>query len=359
MLDSKKVLNIVQADLYSSITGTVYNEHIVPLLRLKKNVIAFNLLDSSEIRFPIELKVFCAKGRIIKYIKNLLIISKEKNTIFNFHAVHLSIFLIIGMVFSSIRNLKKIHTVHTSFGNYKFRNKIFALLSYLIADKVIFCSLSSFESHPILIKKYLEKKYVVIQNAVNLDEINKVSKGVTENRKTITFVGRLIKIKNPIFLLKTYLELFNFKDIDLQFIGEGELKDELKEIISKNNLEKNVKLLGLIEREKVYKKLKKTDLFVSTSYIEGLPIAVLEAIGCKCSIFLSNIPPHKEIAKKIPNITLFENDNIIELKTLIQSHFDITNNQLKKELEENYKSLEINFSINKMLEKYEEEYNKL
>lgn len=359
MLDNKKKLNIVQADLYSSITGTVYNEHILPLLKLRKDVIAFNLLESSEINFPTELKVFCAKGKIVKYIKNLLIISKKRNVVFNFHAVHLSVFLIIGMIFPTVRRLKKIHTVHTSFGNYKFRNKIFALLSYLIADKVIFCSLSSFESQPIFIKKYLEKKYAIIQNAVNLDEINKVSKEIIDNRKTITFVGRLIKIKNPIFLLKAYLRLSNFKEIDLQFIGEGELKDELKRIINKNNLESNVKLLGLIEREKVYKKLKETDLFISTSHIEGLPIAVLEAIGCKCSIFLSNIPSHKEIAKKIPNITLFENDNITELKVLIENHFFTTDSKLKKELEENYKSLQVNFSINKMLEKYEREYNKL
>jgi glycosyltransferase involved in cell wall biosynthesis len=57
-----------------------------------------------------------------------------------------------------------------------------------------------------------------------------------------------------------------------------------------------VKLPGLIPRNDVYEALANADLFVSTSYGEGLPIAALEAMACRCPVILSDIQPHRELA---------------------------------------------------------------
>ena len=46
------------------------------------------------------------------------------------------------------------------------------------------------------------------------------------------------------------------------------------------------------------------DLLVSASSVEGLPIAVLEAMVSRCPVVLSDIPPHREIADGVGFIPL-------------------------------------------------------
>ncbi|HSR23706.1 MAG TPA: glycosyltransferase, partial [Candidatus Eisenbacteria bacterium] len=57
-----------------------------------------------------------------------------------------------------------------------------------------------------------------------------------------------------------------------------------------------VELTGLLPREQVYGRLLDADVFLSTSRIEGLPVAVIEAMACRRPVVLSDIPAHREIA---------------------------------------------------------------
>lgn len=346
---------IIHGDLNSSVTGNVYNEHILPLLKNTDfKIIAFNILPSEEVKFPKELSVYCANNNIIRAVKNLLEVSKEKNVIFNFHAVHISVVIFLGLLFPSIRKLIKIHTVHTSFGNYKLRNKILAFLSYFLADKVIFCSYSSYSSQPKLIKNYLYHKYVVIQNGVNLEKINNINIKKRKNKIEIIVLGRLINIKNPILILKVFKKLKNNKNMILRYIGEGNLKSVILKKIKDLGLEKNVILDGLLSREEVYEKLKKADLLISSSTIEGFPVSVLEGIACKCSIILSSIPSHIEIKQTIKNIQIFSSEE--ELIKKIEEYEVKTEEEIQKEVEENYINLKKNFSLDIVLKKYNQEY---
>ena len=81
---------------------------------------------------------------------------------------------------------------------------------------------------------------------------------------------------------------------ELWFVGTGEKFEEYRQKYAY----KNVKFWG--RRDDIPNLLNIADVFVSSSESEGLPLAVLESIGCGTPVILSNIPQHKEILDKLP-----------------------------------------------------------
>ena len=61
-----------------------------------------------------------------------------------------------------------------------------------------------------------------------------------------------------------------------------------------NNLK--VEILPYMKREKLFSHMKTFNLFVSTSYSEGLPESVVQAISLSLPLILSDIPAHNELS---------------------------------------------------------------
>jgi glycosyltransferase involved in cell wall biosynthesis len=122
-------------------------------------------------------------------------------------------------------------------------------------------------------------------------------------------VGRLIEIKNPFVVLSSFLE-YPCADSRLVFIGEGHLEDDLRAHAPSRPNGVTVDFTGLISRTHVYRKLAEANLFVSASRSEGMPVAILEAMACRCPVVLSDIPPHREIVKDADFIPLIDPDDV-------------------------------------------------
>ena len=58
-------------------------------------------------------------------------------------------------------------------------------------------------------------------------------------------------------------------------------------------------LVGVVTRAQVYKFLIDSTVYISASKWEGIGVANLEAAALGCYPFLSDIPPHREIAENI------------------------------------------------------------
>jgi L-malate glycosyltransferase len=103
-------------------------------------------------------------------------------------------------------------------------------------------------------------------------------------------VGNLRKQKNYPYLV----EAFRYvpPNVSLDIYGEGSLFDELQQQI--NEYKVNIRLRGL--HSAMYEVLPDYDAFVMSSFYEGQPLSLLEAMAIGLPSLLSDIPVLKEVA---------------------------------------------------------------
>lgn len=98
----------------------------------------------------------------------------------------------------------------------------------------------------------------------------------TQKENWIITTCSLVKYKGIDFLVKTAeIVLSKHKDWKWLVLGDGDMKNYLKERIKKNQLEGRLILTGRVNNVNEY--LKKAQIFVLTSRREGLPMCLLEA----------------------------------------------------------------------------------
>ncbi|MFX1443911.1 MAG: glycosyltransferase family 4 protein [Promethearchaeota archaeon] len=142
------------------------------------------------------------------------------------------------------------------------------------------------------------------------------------------FVGRLTKIKNLNFLLEVIKMYFNEYPNDKLFIyGEGPEKNSLLDFIYKNNMSENVFLVGFEnDQEKIYTNI---DVLLNTSFGEGIPNVILEAMATKTFIIASNVHGNNDLINHNETGFLFrhnnKNDFLKQLLRYRQNKVDIDN----------------------------------
>ena len=134
-------------------------------------------------------------------------------------------------------------------------------------------------------------KIKVIHNFVDKEKIDKCLKeknNVILSKNTIINVGRLSNQKGQKYLIRAMsFVVKKVPDAELIILGKGELEEELKKEINALHLEKNVKLLGYKSNPYIY--MKQASCFVLSSFFEGMPNVIFEAmytglpiISCDC-----------------------------------------------------------------------------
>ena len=143
-------------------------------------------------------------------------------------------------------------------------------------------------------KKKLNLKSTCIYNPLNKKEVLNLSKKKINfnffKKDTINLIsiGRIVKQKDHITILRSVNSLKNKLKIRLLIMGEGDQISELNNFIKENNLYSTVKIKDRVENPFPY--LIKADVFVLSSHYEGLPNVLLEAITLNKFIISSNCP---------------------------------------------------------------------
>ena len=126
--------------------------------------------------------------------------------------------------------------------------------------------------------KKVQEKVEMIYNAVDTEKFYPDKVKGNEIRATLNIDNDDI-VKNQFFLLKVIKEavLINPK-AKLLLVGDGELREQIEQEIVNLNLSENVIYLG--ERKDVPELLRAMDVFVLTSFAEGLSVSAVEAQAC-------------------------------------------------------------------------------
>ena len=179
------------------------------------------------------------------------------------------------------------------------------------------------------------KKIVVLYDSViNIKEVNKQKNDPLSNEITksnyLLAIGRLTKQKNFMFLCKAFRELIQKdNEIKLVIVGSGEEETKLKKFIKKNDLNRNIILIGYVKN--IYPYFKKSRGFILSSLWEDPGFVLIEASYCRSLILSSNSwPGPVELIKNNFNGILFENNNLDSFLSKFEEFKNNTNPQYLK-----------------------------
>lgn len=161
--------------------------------------------------------------------------------------------------------------------------------------------------------KKISKKSILINNAINIDELKELTSNYTlknNDQNKVFTLGRVCYQKNP----KLFNEIArSFPDIKFTRIGDGELINELSS--------PNITVTGWLSKEEALKIAMNSNIFILTSLWEGLPLSLLESMYLKKICIVSNVignrdviingnngflcselEEYKNVIKKLPNV---------------------------------------------------------
>jgi glycosyltransferase involved in cell wall biosynthesis len=291
-------------------------------------------------------------GRVRHAFKPLLqLIHKLKpDTVFStLGHMNLALILLKAFMPSKTRLIVREACIVSEFIRDSKYNKVWTLLYkylYKRSDKII-CQSKYMMNDLIENFNIPKKKILQIYNPVDIIGLNKRASsgdnpfGQDSNYINIIAIGRLSQEKGYDRLINSVPQLLKLKpNSKVWILGEGPLEEQLIKLRDSLGLYDHVKFVGF--QENPYLWLKHADLFVLSSYYEGLPNVLLEAIACGCPVITVD---HPGGTREIMMLTQ-QNDKCVKKLEWLPNYY-IKN-------EKAFELLHENFSLDVIVEKYEE-----
>ncbi len=208
-----------------------------------------------------------------------------------------------------------------------------------------------------------QEKVLAIDNGVDLKLFSSESAGcylreelhIKPNEKIIGIVANLKKVKNHLFLLRAFREVVKeYSKVKLIIIGQGfsgdpeNSEDEIRNFVDEADLDAKVCFLGF--RDDVHLLLSGMDIFCLTSYMEGMPISLIEAMASGLPVVGSDVMGIKEIIKNNENGYIVSVDDVSALKGALLKI--LRNDDLREKMGHLAKSFSNHYSLSNCKDKY-------
>ncbi len=202
-----------------------------------------------------------------------------------------------------------------------------------------------------------KQKAIVVNNPVEMPGI--VKKNTAGMPVSVLYLNRIIEKKGIFDIVTLFVKnKNNFKGIfKLVIAGAGSDEDKLKNIVSENGLEELVELKGWTAGPQKDELISNCNVFILTSYYEGLPMSILESMAFGKPVIASDVGGVPAVVKPGENGWLVKAGDIEGLEKVFE---EIKSNPALLEVYGN-NSLGIvkDFSVTSVIEKLNEIYGSL
>src|SRR6266498_4663301 len=279
---------------------------------------------------------------------------------------------VVGRAAVELKNrlgLPLISTIHaTEIGrggslDGEYRRKVRDIERLLVeqSDGIICCS-NYMLDHIQHVLGAVKTKVRVIPNGVESSRFNGgrqpqlILAGISEDRKIILYVGRIVREKG-IFTLLDALEKLRKqgKDVSLVLVGEGPLKEDLAKEVLRRKLNDRVKLAGFVDEKKLVSLYNSSDAFVLPSHFEPFGMVALEAMASRVPVVVSDVGGLSEIVEDgITGVKVPSSDPHALAEGILRV---LENRELSERLKENaYRAVQERYRWDTIAEKTLEAY---
>ena len=133
-------------------------------------------------------------------------------------------------------------------------------------------------------------KLHLIRCGVALDRFTYEPRAELSSPPKITTVARLDPEKGHLDLIEAVGFLRDRGcQVELDIVGDGPGQADIERLIAERRLSEQVRMLGALPSPKVIERLRSSDMFVLASYMEGIPIAIMEAMAVGVPVVATNV----------------------------------------------------------------------
>lgn len=176
-----------------------------------------------------------------------------------------------------------------------------------------------------------------IKDEIINERISKIN-SLNENKKIILGTAAFLDVKfkgqENVIKALSMLKKNGIDKFEYQLIGAGSGKELIKNA-KKYDILENVKIIGTLKHDEVFKWLDKIDIYVHPSYQEGLCRSIVEAMSRGCPVICSDVGGNYELIDKeytYNKKSINELANILKLvnKEQLEAQAKINFNKAKK-----------------------------
>ena len=227
--------------------------------------------------------VYLNKDRLLSSVFDIFKFIKKRNPKVVFSSIgHVNIFMgLLSYFLKKIRFIGREASVisfRSKYGGYKswFLN-IFRGFAYKNLDALV-CQSADMKNDLTQNYRINSSKLYVIGNPITR-QFKQLNKKLNREVKIIKFitVGRLTEVKGHSRIISGLSQISNY-DFHYTIVGDGKLKNEIRNQIKNYNLSNKVTFINYTSS--VLEEILKNDYFIQGSFVEGFPNAVLES----CSV---------------------------------------------------------------------------
>lgn len=153
--------------------------------------------------------------------------------------------------------------------------------------------------------------FIVIPNGVETARFKPIERPANPQVK-ILFIGRLIPRKGfqrVVAALPRVKGLVS-QPFQIEVVGTGDAKTELDQLAEELGVSDLIHYVGSVPYDRLEQSYQYADVFVLTSFSEGMPSVILEAMGCGLPIIASDVGGNNEIVREGENGFLIQGDDV-------------------------------------------------